>query len=62
MEEQKTEQYVPPRMWHGSDVSFMRNIGRDVVDHAETSSPRRIATPKRQTYLSCPCDVSLARI
>ena len=31
----------PPGMRRRSDVSFRSHIGRDVVDHAETSSQRR---------------------
>ena len=30
--------YPPHNMGHRSEVSFRSNIGRDVADHAETSS------------------------
>ena len=36
-----TEHSVPPGMQRRSDVSVRSHIGRDVADHAETSSRRR---------------------
>ena len=36
----KTTGPVPPGMRRRSDVSFRSHIGRDVADHAETSSQR----------------------
>ena len=50
-----------PGMRRSSDVSFRSHTGRDVTDHAETSSRRRGWHVNEWTYFSRFCDVSLVR-
>ena len=53
--------YCPTSMQHRSDVSFSFHIGRDIADHAQTSSRRRNWYVNEMTYLRRLCDVSLVR-
>ena len=51
----------PPGMRRRSDVSVKSHIGRDIANHAETSSRRRNRYVNETTYLRRLCDVSLVR-